>query len=105
MIKLKISNFLYKVIETTSLKMLHHKHTIDAVTEKYADLGTGYLFNSAGGGNHNINKRLRFAAKNRIYSLIEKRINIKYDKQFTKKENDIIFSLVTKTLLHLSQFS
>ena len=85
--------------------MLHSKQTIDSITEKYADLGTGYLYNSAGGGNHTINKRLRFAAKHRIYSLVEKRINIKYDKQFTKIENSIIFSLVTKTLLHLSQFS
>ena len=86
--------------------MLHSKQTIDSIMEKYADLGTSYLFDSAGGGGDQpINKRLRFAAKYRIYTLIDKQISIPYDKQFTKEENSIIFKLVTKTLLHLSQFS
>lgn len=85
--------------------MLHYTQTVDSVTEKYADLGTSYILNSAGGVDQTINKQLRVAAKHRIYTLIDKRTSAPYDKQFSKKENEIIFKLVTKVLLHLSQFS
>lgn len=85
--------------------MPQYRKTIDDVAKKYAELGTSYLFNSAGGGNTKISNRLLVATKQRIYILIEQNITIPYDKQFTKYENDIIYKLVTKILLHLSQFS
>ena len=87
------------------LKMLHYQKQIDDVVEKYAELGTSYLFNSAGGANQIINKHLRNASKQRIYILIKQRKCIPYNTEFSKYENQIIYNLVTKTLLHLSQFS
>lgn len=82
--------------------MGEYNKQIDKIVEKYADLGVGNVLNVAGASHNKVNKRVRQAAKDRIYILINKRISSPYNKEFTKQENQLIYQLVTKTLLHLT---
>ena len=85
--------------------MIQYEKRIDGAVEKYADMGIHQLLNIAGGGEKNIiNNNIRKAAKERIYALINRRIAIPYNKDFTKQENNLIYQLVTKVLLHLANF-
>ena len=85
--------------------MIQYEKQIDSTVEKYADMGIHQLLNIAGGGEKNIiNNNIRKAAKERIYALINRRIAIPYNKDFTKQENNLIYQLVTKVLLHLANF-
>ena len=84
--------------------MLEYQKKIDNVVEKYADMGVNIILNIQGGNNKKISNRIRDAAKERIHTLINKRIAIPYNKEFTKSENNIIYQLVTKVLLHLTHF-
>ena len=85
--------------------MIQYEKQIDSTVEKYADMGIYQLLNIAGGGEKNIiNNNIRKAAKDRIYALINRRIAIPYNKDFTKQENNLIYQLVTKVLLHLANF-
>ena len=85
--------------------MLNYNDQINKIVDKYADLGIANILNVAGYGiNNSINRRMRQAAKDRIYVLINKRVSSPYNKEFTKQENRIIYQLVTKTLLHLTYF-
>jgi hypothetical protein len=82
--------------------MIEYNKHIDKIVEKYADLGVGDVLNVAGGSHQSVNQRVRQAAKDRIHILINKRISSPYNKRFTKQDNEIIYKLVTKTLLHLT---
>jgi len=84
---------------------MQYEKQIDGAVEKYADMGMHQLLNISGGGEENIiNNNIRKAAKERIYALINRRIAIPYNKEFTKQENNLIYQLVTKVLLHLVHF-
>jgi len=84
---------------------MQYEKQIDSAVEKYADMGIHQLLHIAGGGKKIIiNNIIRKAAKDRIYALINKRIAIPYNKEFTKQENNLIYQLVTKVLLHLVHF-
>jgi len=84
--------------------MSEYKRKIDKIVEKYADLGEGDVLNVAGMGIKPVNKSIRQAAKDRIHILINNRISAPYNKKFSKHENQLIYQLVTKTLLHLTRF-
>ena len=86
-------------------KMINYQDKVHDTLEKYADMGTNAIMTNAAGGEYiEIDARIRKAAEDRIYALINKRIAIPYNKDFTKTENNLIYRLVTKVLLHLTHF-
>ena len=78
---------------------MQYEKQIDGAVEKYADMGIQQLLNIAGGGEKIvINNNIRKAAKERIYALINKRIAIPYNKEFTKQENVLL--LQTQSIMN-----
>ena len=75
---------------------------INYIIDQFANFGVEYLFDYKTKVNIKISDRIRTAAKQRIYVLIEKRKSLPYGKDFTEIENKIIYLLVKKTLLYLS---